>query len=44
MNYILKPVITGLLVAGGVTLIVFGQIAWGIFAILMGLFPMVLFS
>lgn len=43
MNYILKPVITGLLVAGGVTLIVFGQIAWGIFAILMGVFPMVLF-
>lgn len=43
MNYILKPVITGLLVAGGVALIVFGQIAWGIFAILMGVFPMVLF-
>lgn len=43
MNYILKLVIAGLMVAGGVTLIVFGQIGWGIFAILLAAFPVLLF-
>eukprot|EP01034_Spumella_vulgaris_P012655 gene12655-16117_t len=42
MNYILKPVIAGLLLAGGVTLIVLGQIGWGIFTILLAAFPVLL--
>lgn len=43
MHYILKLVIAGLLIAGGVTLIVFGEIGWGIFSILFSALPITLF-
>jgi len=43
MNYIIKLVIAGLMVIGGVTLIVFGNIGWGIFTILMAAVPVILF-
>jgi len=43
MNYIIKLVIAGLMVVGGVTLIVFGNIGWGIFTILMATVPVILF-
>jgi len=43
MNAIFKLVIAGLLIAGGVTLIVFGYIGWGIFTILMAAFPILFY-
>lgn len=43
MNYIFKLVIAGLMVAGGVALIVFGKIGWGVFTILMAAFPVLFF-
>jgi high-affinity nickel permease len=43
MNAIFKLVIAGLMIAGGVTLIVFDYIGWGIFTILMSAFPILLY-
>ncbi len=43
MNNIFKLVIAGLMIAGGVALIVFGYIGWGIFSIFMAFFPIVFF-
>lgn len=43
MNYIFKLVIAGLMIVGGVVLIVFGKIGWGIFTILLSAVPILLF-